>query len=372
MAVGRGQQLHPQQVNLNYELSGMQSLLEHVLGEGNALQFELQAEPATISFDPTQLLQVVLNLTMNAKQAMPLQGGKLTLSTKNTRVSREDSALAGIEPGDYVGLEVRDTGVGMDADTLRHVFEPFFTTRKSGTGLGLATVFGIVKQSGGTVEVSSEVGTGTVFTVLIPLLQAAIATRPADPVQPKRGPQRSAATHLRPTVLLADDDAAVRQNLSAWLETGGYHVLTAVDGVDALRVAALCQEPIDILLTDVKMPGLDGPELARRFAGQYPDSRTLFMSGYRDLDRSLNEDVVFLQKPFSASDLMGHVGTRTSIQLIFDIAGGEFSPSSFCLRPFPRFPESSSGFRPSSGNPSLHSVVRLMMMERCVFGTPYP
>ena len=234
-------------------------------------------------------------------------GGSLSIETRNVTVD-EHYALTRppIKPGEYVLLAVADTGYGMDAETKARIFEPFFTTKEQGkgTGLGLATVYGIVKQSGGCVWVESEPGKGARFEVYLPRVDGAVE---AD------APEETAATTVRRrrTVLIAEDEEAVRDLASEFLESAGYRVLTAKDGTEALGVAERCEEAIHLLLTDVVMPRMRGPELAKRLKGVRNGLRVIYMSGYLEYNRG-NEDFLeegfFLQKPFSREMLVHRVG----------------------------------------------------------------
>jgi CheY-like chemotaxis protein len=238
---------------------------------------------------------------VNARDAMPT-GGRLTIETSNVTLDRDYSvAHHNLEPGSWVMLTVSDTGCGMDAETQSHIFEPFFTTKKQGkgTGLGLATVYGVVKQSGGFIYVYSEVGHGTTFKVYLPEVTSDVE-REAEKtvVAPPRGSE---------TILFVEDEESVRELVRDYLAGTGYHVLEAVDGVQALEVAAAHQGAIQILVTDVVMPRLSGRELATRMAAQRPNIKILFISGYTDdsifRHGVLEGGVAFLQKPFNLKDL---------------------------------------------------------------------
>ena len=252
--------------------------------------------------DPVQIEQAIVNLVLNAREAMP-SGGRLTLSTADVEV---DAAFAGqhdpMSPARYVTLAVRDQGVGMDEETLGHLFEPFFTTkpRGKGTGLGLATVYGIVRQSGGHITVESTVGQGARFRVYLPRVEAPLdpTSRPTPVAAPAAGTE---------TILVAEDERLVRVLAQKVLERAGYRVVVAVGGADALALAERHAGPIHLLLTDVVMPEMNGRELARRLAALRPGVRVLYMSGYADEAVAqhgvLDPDTAFLQKPFTPEGL---------------------------------------------------------------------
>jgi CheY-like chemotaxis protein len=272
-------------------------MLGRLIGERIDLVTHLDPSLGTVRADPGQLEQVLLNLVVNARDAMP-DGGTLTVRTQNAEV---DASAArnhfGIAPGDYVVFSVADTGVGIDADTQRRVFEPFFTTKDKprGVGLGLATVYGIVSQSGGQIFVSSEPGRGALFAVYLPREGAPRAgTLSSDPVALRPGSE---------TILLVEDEEAVRNLTRRLLEAGGYTVLQASSAEQALEVEQRHSGRLDMLLTDVVMPGLSGPELARALFVSRPQMRVLYVSGYPDEAMAsqgiLEPDASFLQKPFT-------------------------------------------------------------------------
>jgi CheY-like chemotaxis protein len=284
----------------------MCKLLRRLIREDIAFNFHAGESLGRVKADPGQIEQVIMNLAVNAGDAMPT-GGSLSIETRNVAVD-ERYALARppIKPGEYVLLAVADTGHGMDAETKARIFEPFFTTKEQGkgTGLGLATVYGIVKQSGGCVWVESEPGKGARFEVYLPRVDGAVETD---------APEETAATAVRRrrTVLIAEDEEAVRDLASEFLESAGYRVLTAKDGTEALGVAERCDEAIHLLLTDVVMPRMRGPELAKRLKRLRNGLRVIYMSGYLEYNRG-NEDFLeegfFLQKPFSREMLVHRVG----------------------------------------------------------------
>jgi PAS domain S-box-containing protein len=292
LAFSRKQVLQPEVVNLNTVIAEMAPMLHKLIGEDILLSVDLCPQPALIEVDPGQIQQVIMNLAVNARDAMP-RGGTLQIQTS---VQASEAQPASIQ------LLVQDSGSGMDSATLEHIFEPFFTTKErgKGTGLGLSTVYGIVKQSGGAIQVESRVGAGAIFRILLPSSNKASST----PV-PLR---RDGVVRGSETVLLVEDDAAVRHLLAATLEQHGYRVLTAIHGLDALHQAGQTAQPIDLLITDVVMPELSGPELAQQLCRQRADLRVIFISGYTD-DTLNSHDLaafggIFLQKPFLPYELV--------------------------------------------------------------------
>jgi PAS domain S-box-containing protein len=307
LAFSRRQVLQPKVVDLNAVIAGAEKLLRRLIGEDIALVTRLDPALGAVRADAGQLEQVIMNLAVNARDAMKT-GGTLTLETENVAI--DATTLAGeeriIAPGQYVLLRVRDTGSGMDADTRRHLFEPFFTTRDKGkgTGLGLATVYGIVKQSGGFIWVDSEPGRGASFRIYLP--RTGEAAPPAE--RPAAGAEPAAAAGTE-TILLVEDEDAVRAVARESLRRQGYQVLEASDAETALGVAAGFEGTIGLLLTDVVMPGLSGRALADRLTAQRPATRVLYMSGYTD-DAIVQHGVLepglsFLQKPFTP-DVLAH------------------------------------------------------------------
>jgi CheY-like chemotaxis protein len=277
-------------------------MLGRLIGEDIALTTRLDQTAGCVRADPAQLEQMIVNLAVNARDAMPL-GGRLTLETTSVRI---DETLArqhvGLRPGPHVRLVVRDTGVGMDGLIKAHLFEPFFTTKGpgKGTGLGLATVYGIVTQSGGAIRVDSEPGQGATFTIELPRVDA-----PADPA--RDAGVASAAPHGSETVLLVEDEPEVRGLARDILHQQGYTVLEAADGDEALQVGREHGGPIHLLVTDVVMPQMGGRELADRLRAGRREIKILYVSGYTD-DAILRQGVsetgtAFLPKPFTAADL---------------------------------------------------------------------
>jgi two-component system cell cycle sensor histidine kinase/response regulator CckA len=303
LAFSRKQTLQPRVLDLNTIVHGLEMMLRRVLTENVELLIHTAPDLGFIKADPVQMEQVLINLAVNARDAMP-KGGRLTIATAPRRVqtdSGEGEAL--IRAGDYVTLSVSDSGMGMDAATRARIFEPFFTTKEvgKGTGLGLATVYGIIKQSNGHIEVESEPGKGSSFRVSLPKAeQEAMPARKATTAEiPKRGTG---------TILLAEDEPLLRELGQTILEQAGYKVVTAPDP-DALRsFVASYDNKVDLLLTDVVMPGMSGPELVRLVRSRWPDIRVLYMSGYADDEiEDLDPDAGFLQKPFTPSELTAKI-----------------------------------------------------------------
>jgi len=302
LAFSRQQVIAPTVLNPNGVVANMDKLLRRLLGEDVELRTVLAPDLAAVKADPSQLEQIVLNLAVNARDAMP-NGGKLTIETQNVELDQEYvRGHLSAQPGPYVMLAVSDTGVGMDAATQSRIFEPFFTTKEQGkgTGLGLATTYGIVKQSGGWIWVYSEPGHGTSFKIYLPRVAEAAAPAAPSPVPPLsvRGSE---------TVLLVEDDEMIRKLVQKVLKANGYAVLVAASGRDAERVAEQHEGPIDLLMTDVVMPGLSGREVARRLSAARTGIRVLYLSGYTDdaivHHGVLDPGVAFLQKPFTPAVL---------------------------------------------------------------------
>jgi PAS domain S-box-containing protein len=302
LAFSRKQVLQPKFLDLNASVEGLDKLLSRLMGAHIQMATVYGKNIGTVKADPAQIEQVIMNLVVNARDAMP-NGGRLRIETSNVEL---DSSYARehvtVKPGPYVMLAVSDTGVGMEPETLAHIFEPFYTTKGSGhgTGLGLSTVYGIVKQSGGYIWAHSEPGKGATFEVYLPRVEEAVAPASAPTEQPAdyRGTE---------TVLLVEDEEAVCELTRSILAQEGYSVLVAKDPRDAEQLAVTGSNEIHLLLTDVVMPGLSGRELARRIMLRNPRTRVLFMSGYTDnvIARGgvLESGVAFLQKPFTPRDL---------------------------------------------------------------------
>ena len=303
LAYSRRQVLAPKVLDLNTVVSNLDTMLRRLIGEDVQLVTELAPRLPTIQADPSQLDQVILNLIVNSRDAMP-HGGRLTIRTAETRFTGAETAAPAPAPapGAYALLEVIDTGTGMTADVKAHLFEPFFTTKEvgKGTGLGLATVYGVVKQSGGYIWVESELDRGTTVRIAFPVVAASAPPREVPPA-------RVEVTPAGETVLLVEDEEAVRRVAAKILTASGYRVLTAHDGPAALSAAARESGPIHLLLTDMVMPGMTGRELAERLVVVRPGTRVLYMSGYTE-DAVVRETVAaaghaFLQKPFEPETL---------------------------------------------------------------------
>jgi PAS domain S-box-containing protein len=301
LAFSRKQVLSPVVLDIRSVINETARMLKRLIGE----DIELQVSPAAeslwaIEADPDQIVQVLMNLCVNARDAMP-QGGTLTIATGNVTVHKASVARPYLLPGDYVLLSVTDTGTGISRDVLGRIFEPFFTTKEvgKGTGLGLATVYGIVKQSGGYVWVDSEVGRGSCFTIYLPRVKRAVA--PDLPAKAEACPRGDE------TILVAEDEDALREATCTYLRSFGYTVIAASSGQHALAMASAYEGTIDLLLTDLVMPGTGGEKLAQALGKLRPGLKTIFMSGYSDeaaLRHGFQEQgAAFLQKPFSLSTL---------------------------------------------------------------------
>jgi PAS domain S-box-containing protein len=300
LAVSRAQVLNPRLVDLNAVLRDTAQMLQRLIGEDIDFRMDLEPTLGAVKVDPDQIVQVVLNLVVNARDAMP-RGGELVIETRN--VGPEEAGLPGAG-GLGVLLAVRDTGSGIDEQTQARIFEPYFTTKgERGTGLGLSTVYGIVKQSGGLVRVESRVGAGSRFSIYLPRAEG----RPEPAVEP-RPPQSGRSRGGR--ILLVEDDRAARSALEEFLREEGYTVLSAGNGDEAERLCREAVEPIDVVVTDTVMPRMSGPELVKQLRLLQPDLKVIFMSGHTPETVLEHGDVsggVFLQKPFEIDDLLGHV-----------------------------------------------------------------
>ncbi|HEX2661886.1 MAG TPA: ATP-binding protein [Candidatus Acidoferrum sp.] len=305
LAFSRRQMLQPKILDLNELIAEMGRLLQRLLREDIEYKVQLGEPLGRVQADPGQIEQVLLNLIVNASDAMP-KGGTLTIETENVCVDAPYAqSRPPLAPGDYVMLAVSDTGFGMDATIKARIFEPFFTTKEpgKGTGLGLATVYGVVKQSSGYIFVDSEPGTGARFEIYLPRVAEKVEGVPAD--------ERAAKVRGgRETVLLVEDEADVRALTCEFLKAAGYQVLTAVDGEEGLDIGHKFADEIDVLVTDVVMPRMRGPELAKRLKRLLPDLKVIYMSGYTEElseGQSILEGASFLQKPFSRDGLLRQI-----------------------------------------------------------------
>lgn len=310
LAFGRMQILQPRVLDLNLIVNEMGKMLPPLLGEQIGLQISTAANLGSVKADPSQLEQVILNLAVNARDAMP-NGGRLRIETSEVELREEDvHTRPPLEPGNFVVLTVIDTGIGMDSATQAHIFEPFFTTKEKGkgTGLGLATVYGVVKQSGGYIWVSSEPNKGARFEIYLPRVRAVRETKQEAP--------REDVPLGTETILLVEDQRDVREVAREFLQLSGYKVLEAKDGAEALAIAESHQNQIDLMITDIIMPGMTGMELAGQMKELRPEMRVIFMSGYADYSGekpASDGSAVTLQKPFTRTQL-----TQTVHQILMD------------------------------------------------------
>ena len=320
LAFSRMQVLQPRVLDLNAVVAEMGKMLPRLIGEHIEHVFVPEPNLNLVTADPGQMEQVLMNLAVNARDAMP-GGGTLTVRTANVEMTQVDSTRhRSMLPGTYVLLSVTDTGIGMDEKTKAHIFEPFFTTKEvgKGTGLGLATVYGIVKQSGGFIWLESAVGKGTTFEIYLPL-----ASGPASKGEAEA--KRAALRRGSETVLVVEDEAGVRELAGQFLKAQGYTVLEAKDGIEAMEIAAQHEGTIHVLLTDMIMPRMSGTELVRRLKAIRPDIKAAYMTGYAEYatsgsETSSKQQDSILQKPFSLTSLAdmiravlaGNVGEKTS------------------------------------------------------------
>ena len=301
LAFSRKQVLQPKILDLNEAVADVQKMLARVIGEDIQLIASLHPSLVAVKADPGQVEQVLMNLAVNARDAMP-HGGKLMMETSNVEPDEKMARDLELAPGRYVMLRVTDSGHGMDAGTLSRIFQPFFTTKPmgKGTGLGLATVYGIVKQSGGGIEVESEVDRGTTFRIYLPAVEGIVRKQP----EPSAGEKVAGGTE---TILIAEDESDLRELARIFLEGYGYKVLEAASAEQAIHTAAIFAGPIDLLLTDVIMPGMSGPQLAENILSKRPQTRIVYMTGYTDdmvvQHKVLEPGVKVLQKPFGKVEL---------------------------------------------------------------------
>lgn len=306
LAFGRKQMLQPRVLSLNGLVGDMEPMLQRLVREDIELRTDLAADLGSVYADPSQIERILLNLVVNARDAIP-ETGMVTIRTRNITVTGENLDETGFvsQPGSYVTLAVTDTGVGMSKEAREHIFEPFFTTKpkEKGSGLGLATVYGIVKQSGGYINVDTELGRGSTLTICLPHVQAE-----PEPVR-ERLPQAESQPKDE-LILIVEDDPAVRRLAVRVLKQAGYHVLEAENGADALRVAREHANPIQLLVTDVVMPEMSGPQLGHELVANYPGLKVLYVSGYTEAvltEEAFTTDSAFLEKPFLPRALLAKI-----------------------------------------------------------------
>jgi PAS domain S-box-containing protein len=306
LAFSRQQVLQPKILDLNAVVMDIGKMLQRMIGVDIELTTKLASQLGRVRADQSQIEQVIVNLIVNARDAMP-NGGRLLIETSNVDIGENLArGLPFLLPGPHVLLTVTDTGVGMDAETQLHIFEPFFTTKGPGrgTGLGLATVYGVVKQSGGVVGIDSAPGKGSTFKVFLPQEQEAPVASAPEVIETKRSMASG-------TILVVDDEEALLSLTADVLADSGYKVLSARNGIEALVLVRSCKEPIDLLLTDVMMPKLGGPALARKISRLRPDTRILFMTGHAEQgpgsQSALPPGADSLQKPFGRDALIRRV-----------------------------------------------------------------
>jgi two-component system, cell cycle sensor histidine kinase and response regulator CckA len=311
LAFGRQQVLQPTVLNMNAVAGEVGKMLEPLLGENIELSLQLAPDLWRAKVDERQMEHAMLNLALNARDAMP-HGGKLAITTFNREIDatsaseKQDADCAPVRPGRYVVLTVSDTGVGMDTETQSHVFEPFFSTKElgKGTGLGLASVYGVVQQSGGWVSFRSQLGHGSSFSIYLPEADGEAPSKIAQPVA-------DSEAKVTETILVVEDEDEIRDMVREYLERKGYNVVAANNGSDALQVAQRYKGSIHLLLTDMVMPQIGGHELAQQIKGMRPRIKILFTSGYPE-QAALNEEAadpsaVILQKPYPLNALASRI-----------------------------------------------------------------
>ncbi len=304
LAFSRKQMAVPQVINLNQAIAQHKTMLDRLIGEDIRIEFTPGEPLWEVHIDPSQVDQILTNLAVNARDAI---GGVGTVSIQTGNVTlTNDSAILDVAPGPYVMLRFRDNGCGMDAETIAHVFEPFFTTKSvgEGTGLGLATVYGIVVQNGGAIAVDSEIGHGTTFTIYFPRFEE-------TPIVIDETPSAEKPSGGHETILLVEDEEQILRLVLRLLQNNGYTVLAATTPAEAIALAEAHDGAIDLLLTDVVMPTMNGKNLQARIKEHHPGVKTLFMSGYTAdviVERGIvYEDVEFIQKPFTLGSLIARV-----------------------------------------------------------------
>jgi two-component system cell cycle sensor histidine kinase/response regulator CckA len=303
LAFSRQQVLEPRVLNLNTVIVEIEKMLKRLIGEDIEFRTALDPTLGSVKADPGQIEQIIMNLAVNARDAMP-EGGKLVIETSNAELDdRYALQHPPFSPGRYVLLAITDTGIGMSAETKTHIFEPFFTTKEvgKGTGLGLSTVYGVVKQSGGYIWVYSELGHGSVFKIYLPRVDQSVQQSRPSELAPE-------LYHGTETVLLVEDEESVRTLTRSLLEEGGYTVIEASNGAQALEIVGRLSGPIHLLLTDVVMPGMNGRVLAKKMIEAQPKMKVIYISGYTGSFSSHGElfdaAATLVQKPFSRATLL--------------------------------------------------------------------
>jgi PAS domain S-box-containing protein len=308
LAFSRQQMLEQKVLDLNGIITDLEKMLQRLIGENIKFKTLLDPKLGSIKADPGQIQQIIMNLVVNARDAMP-NGGNLLIRTANAEIEPGFKGDPNLSPGPYVLLEITDNGVGMDPATQTHIFEPFFTTKEvgKGTGLGLSTVYGVVKQSSGYIGVESALGHGTTFSIYLPrTTEKALARKP--------GPCRAESLRGTETVLLVEDAGSVRELTREWLKTGGYNVLEANDPDEAIRIAKQYRGAIHVLITDVIMPGMNGPALAKKLTAMRPDMKVLYISGYTGFidQKTIEPAAPIVSKPFTREALLGKLREAVS------------------------------------------------------------
>jgi signal transduction histidine kinase len=308
LAFSRHQVHAPRPIDPAESIDAMMPMLRQLMGEDVSLSIEDRAK-GKVRVDPGQFEQVVMNLAVNARDAMP-NGGSLRLATSNIDLSPTDGARLQLEPGSHIVLSVSDNGMGMNEATRARIFEPFFTTKPpgKGTGLGLSTVYGILQQAGGAIDVETVVAKGTTFKVYLPIAtkrDETVSAAPRPPRQPRVG---------QGTVLVAEDEESVRMLVQTVLSTAGFHVITAPSGTEAAALLDALDRPVDLLITDIVMPGMIGPDLARLVLERFPQSHVMYITGYVTHSAVppgfLREEDTLLEKPFMPEQLLAKVHER--------------------------------------------------------------
>jgi PAS domain S-box-containing protein len=320
LAFSRKQMLAPKVLDLNAIVTENLKMLTRVIGEDIELVMVPGSELGAVKADPGQIEQVIMNLVVNGRDAMP-RGGKLTIQTGNVTLEESYSQVqASQKPGEYVMIAISDTGVGMDTETQSHIFEPFFTTKgPKGTGLGLSTVYGIVKQSGGYIWVYSEPNKGTAFKIYLPRV-----TEFGEPITPALESPKTKSLPVYETILVVEDEGNLRRLAREYLELVGYRVLEAAEGASAIQISKVHEGRIHLLLTDVIMPGMNGRELAQHITTARPETKVLYMSGYTENaighNGTLDAGITLLQKPFTLPALKAKVREMLDTPLPLEVS----------------------------------------------------